>query len=108
MHVMIDNQKSVEVTPLILKTEDGEPALVLGFTDTAEILNEWQNLAPGRRSYRYGAPESDDDPSTIIIAEANNNTLDMVDVDPHYDGVMTHNAYPYSELHNVLPLKVVD
>lgn len=108
MHVLIDDQKSVEVTPLVLKSEEGAAVLVLGFTDTNEILNEWQNLALGRRSYRFGAPESDGEPSTIIIAEATNNHLDMVDIDPHYDGVETRNAYPYEELHSALPLKVVD
>lgn len=108
MHILIDDQRPVEVTPIVMKSEEGAAVLVLSFEDTALILNQWVTLAPGRRNFRYGTPESDDDPSSLIIAEATNNTLDMVDIDPHYDGVETRNAYSYEELHAALPLKVVD
>lgn len=108
MHVLIDDQKVIEVTPLTLDCEEEGKRAALSFTDTHAILETWVALAPGRRNFRYGGDESDTEPSTIIIAEAHNNTLDLFDIDPHWDGSVTHNAYRWDDLEDTLPIKVVE
>ncbi|UDL15458.1 hypothetical protein SEA_PEPE25_83 [Microbacterium phage Pepe25] len=108
MHVLIDDQKVVEVTDLTMKNEDGEPTLTLAFEDAHRVLDTWKELRPGHRGFRYGGDESDNEPSTIIVAEALAHGLVLDDIDPHWDGVSTRNAYGYDRLAAVLPLKVVD
>ncbi|QUE25374.1 hypothetical protein SEA_FIZZLES_80 [Microbacterium phage Fizzles] len=108
MHVLIDGQVTVEVTPVTVDCEEEGTRVVLNFSDAHAILNTWEKLAPGRRGFRYGRDESDTEPSTIIIAEASGNRLDLFDVDPHWTGSDTLNAYRWDDLESTLPLKEVD
>lgn len=108
MHIIIDEQRPIEVTPVTMSTEDGGTEETLVFEDAHNILDAWVKLAPGRRGFRYGRDADDTEPSTIIIAEASNNKLDLFDIDPHWDGVSTRNAYRLVDLADTLPLRVVD
>lgn len=109
MHIMIDDQKPIEVTPITDITDEfNEPTTLLSFNDAHQILTLWQDLAIGRRGFRYGRDESDDEPSVIIIAEATQHGLNLDEVEPFWDGSMEHNAYALDDLDAVLPLKVVD
>ncbi|QED11897.1 hypothetical protein SEA_MASHLEY_81 [Microbacterium phage Mashley] len=109
MHVLIDDQITVEVTftPTHCEVVGGERDVV-SFDDTHAILNTWEKLAPGRRGFRYARDESDSEPSTIIVAEASGRSLSMFDIDPHWTGSQTVNGYRWDDLESTLPLKVVD
>lgn len=108
MHVLIDDQITVEVTRVHVDCEEQGSRDVLGFDDTHAILNAWEKLAPGRRGFRYARDESDSEPSTIIVAEASGRSLSMFDIDPHWTGNQTLNAYRWDDLESSLPLRVVD
>lgn len=108
MHILIDEQRAIEVTPVTMSAEYGETVETLVFSDAHAVLTAWMDLAPGRRGFRYGRDESDDEPSTIIVAEASGNKLDLFDIDPHWDGSSTRNAYRLVDLTGTLPLRVVD
>ena len=108
MHVLIDDQITVDITHTIADCEEEGKRAVVSFVDTHAILNAWEELAPGRRGFRYARDESDTEPSTIIIAEASANRLDLFDIDPHWTGGQTLNAYRWDDLESTLPLKVVE
>ncbi|WNN94112.1 hypothetical protein SEA_FREGLEY_87 [Microbacterium phage Fregley] len=108
MHVLIDDQKVVDVTALTMKDENTGETMTLAFEDAHRILDTWKELRPGHRGFRYGGDDSDDEPSVIIVAEALAHGLVLDDIDPHWDGVSTRNAYRYVDLSAVLPLRVVE
>lgn len=108
MHVLIDDQKVVDVTALTMKDESTGETLALAFEDAYSILDAWMQLRPGHRNFRYAGDESSDEPSKIIVAEALAHGLVLDDIDPHWDGTSTRNAYRYVDLSAVLPLKVVE
>lgn len=108
MHVLIDDQKVVDVTALTMKDESTGETLALAFEDAHRILTAWVELRPGHRGFRYGADDSSDEPSLIIVAEALTHELVMDDIPPHWDGSSTRNAYRYVDLASSLPLKVVE
>lgn len=101
MHILIDNQKSVETTPIWRFGEDGSPWLTLNFDDAHKVLEKWIELDPDRRSYRYAKDESDTTPSRIIIAWVGLGLV-MVDVDAHFDGMNEINAYRLDDLAEAL------
>lgn len=107
MYILIDEQRTIEVSPILMRNEDGTTEHTIVFTETNEILNTWVKLAPGRRNFRYARDDSDDEPSAIYVAEASADTLDFFDIDPHWDGVSTRNAYRLVDLTDALPLRVV-
>ena len=102
MHILIDNQKSVEVSPVWRADEDGQTWLTIGFDDTHKVLETWIELDPERRRYRYARSEDDMLPSRIIIAWIGLNLV-MVDVEPHYNGLREMNAYRLDDLAEALP-----
>lgn len=108
MHVLIDDQKVVEVTGLTMKDELTGETLALAFEDAYLVLNTWKELRPGHRDFRYGNDESSNEPSIVIVAEALPHELVMDEIPPHWDGSSTRNAYRYVDLASSLPLKVVD
>ncbi|QXN74004.1 hypothetical protein SEA_BLAB_78 [Microbacterium phage Blab] len=109
MHILIDDQITVEVTFTSTHCEEVGERDVVSFDDTHAILNTWEKLAPGRRGFRYAArDESDSEPSTIIIAEVSGRSLSMFDIDPHWTGSQTVNGYRWDDLESSLPLKVVE
>lgn len=105
MHILIDDQIAVNVTPGTMQDEDGNDVVVLEFTDTADLLDTWAKLSPGRRGYRYGRDDGDTEPSTIFVAEATRHGLNLDDIAPHWDGRFEHNAYRLDALKLVLPIK---
>lgn len=108
MHLIVDEQRPVEVTPQLASTEDGEVVEVVNLDDTVTVLDAWVALAPGRRNYRFGRDEDDTEPSVIFVAEASRNTLEMFDLPPHWNGSAELNAYRLDDLTDTLPLREVD
>jgi len=98
-HVLIDEQKRVEIHPEVVEQELDGKLVYLPFLEVDAILDAWVSLAPGRRSYRYGGDESSTEPSTVIIAEALSAgpgmpTLSLSDVEPWWtEGGGARNGY---------------
>lgn len=109
MQILIDDQRVLDVTPVPMPTEDGETVDTLVFEDAHQVLDAWQSLDLGHRGFRYGTDESSNEPCAIIVAEARRNGgLVIVDIDPHYDGVSTRNAYRLDAFTSAFDMKVVD
>lgn len=109
MRILIDDHQGIEVTGRWSKNEDEEDVLVLPFLENAKVMEAWQAADPAHRSYRYGTGPDDTDPCTLIVAwvARNNGALVMADVDPHYDGSDTLNAYALDELGGALGIDVL-
>lgn len=107
MQILVDEQLAVEVNAYVVQGEDGDETLVDSI-GTFEILSTWEKLATGRRGSRAGRDVNDPEPSTIYVAEAIGNRLEMFDLTPFYDGVMEHSAYRLEDLTDSLPVRVVD
>lgn len=109
MRILIDNHQGVEVDALWSKNEDGELVLVLPFLENAKVMEAWQAADPAHRSYRYGGDYDDREPNALIVAwvARHNGSLVMADVDPHWDGVGTINAYPLNALSQALGVDVL-
>lgn len=105
MHILIDNQKSVEVTPTTLTDRDGHETEVLSFTDAHMVLETWHELDLAHRDYRYGNDDSDTEPCQIHIAWVDGTgALAMNTVDPYWDDLNgTVNGYALVALEEVLP-----
>lgn len=104
LSVVIDHQKSLEVDLIDGVTdEDGTPCRVLTFNGAHEILSAWMELDSARRNMRYGNEVDDSEPAKIIVAWSTSTHLYVQDVDPFWDGGMTHNGYDLEELEAALP-----
>lgn len=102
-HILIDDQKTIEVTPIIHDHPSEGRTVVLSFDDTYRILEEWVKFAPSRRNYCWANEADDNEPSKIVIAEAvrnsiGNPTLLLEVVEPYWDGVSDLNQYPLDVL----------
>jgi hypothetical protein len=103
MDILIDNQKVVATEPEWRPNQGGGAVLTLSFDDTAKVLDAWKALDPERRNYRWAGDEDDTAPSRIIAAWVyGDGKLGMYDVDPHWDGIGTANAYSLDELEGAL------
>lgn len=109
MRILIDNHQGIEVVGQWAKSEEGELVLVLPFLENAKVMEAWQAADPAHRSYRYGGDQDDHDACTLIVAwvARNNGSLVMADIDPHYDGVGTVNAYSLDALSEALGVDVL-
>lgn len=105
MHILIDDQKPIEVTTITGLTNDNEESVTaLSFGDTHKILTAWKDLDTRRRDFTF----ANDEPNDIITAYTVADRLEFDTIGPLWDGSRTHDAYDLADLSAVLPLKVVD
>ncbi|QNJ55579.1 hypothetical protein SEA_PHINKY_88 [Microbacterium phage Phinky] len=108
MHILIDDQKPIEVTPIADLTNDNEESVTaLSFGETHKILTIWKELDTRRRDFTYTNSEPND-PADIVTAYTVADRLEFDTIGPLWDGSRTHDAYDLADLSAVLPLKVVD
>lgn len=105
-HVLVDNQKPVEVTPIVHDHPENGRTVTLGFDDTRRVLTEWVALAPARRAFRYGRGGSNL-PPLIFIAEVTRGdgspVLWVTELGPYWAGVdEVSNRHGLDELNTAL------
>jgi len=99
MKILIDSQKSIEVSAIALADEHGDAHTIVSLSDTYAVLTAWKDLDIACRNFRYGRDESDSEPGMIVIAWVDaTGCLHMADVDPFWTGSSTLNAYSLDEL----------
>lgn len=84
IHVLVDHQTPVLVSPSIRQNESGEECALLGFADVIDILEAWVRLSSARRSYRWSHEDGDNAPSTIIVFRIAGDSLVITDVEPFW------------------------
>lgn len=101
MDILIDNWTHTSVEADLLRNEGGELQIVLGLTQTAQVLDTWVSLNESKRGYRYG---DDQGAATIIIARCDtpNGALVIEDVDPFWNGSYTVDGYSLERLSQAL------
>ena len=106
-HILIDEQKAVEFTPILHERAHGVRTITLSFGDTYRVLDEWAKLAQERRGFRFGGEEDDTEPDKVVIAEAvgrplSSPRLALEELHPFWDGERVHNEYELDRLSDVL------
>lgn len=103
MHILIDDQKVVEVSPEVHLDEDRESRLVLNVNDTHTVLDAWKNLDVGRRAFDWGGDADSTGPDVIFVAMSGD-TLWFERAEPFWDGQMVHSGHALDVLEGALPL----
>lgn len=80
--------------------EDDTLRTTLDFSEAYNVLDAWQKANPDQR--RFGFTGADDaGPESAYVAWTRNGVLEVVHVDPFYNGVDTMNSYAVDELTQV-------
>lgn len=103
IHVLVDHQTPVPVSPNIRQNEYDEKCALLGLVDASDILEAWVRLSPARRSYRWSHEDGDSAPSTIIVIRIAGDSLVITDVEPFWSpGTDTIAAWDVDDLQDAL------
>ena len=86
------------IVPVSLETdEDDTLRTTLDFSEAYDVLDAWQKANPDQR--RFGFTGADDaGPESAYVAWTRNGVLEVVHVNPFYNGVATMNSYAVDEL----------